>query len=124
MNKKPVKSLRFSPLRLLICLESDVNGLSFGIFTSYGVTLFNISVLLQQRLHIAKVCVLRNPADDDLRCLTTRKIPESMLAKRFSNRTFRFTEMRKKPAHAIPSNPIKFFFRVFPFLLLSRTYGF
>lgn len=63
-----------SPLRLLICLKSYVNGLSLRIFARNRITLLNISILLQQRLHITKVCMLRNPADDDLRRLTKRVV--------------------------------------------------
>lgn len=66
--------LNFSPLRLFISLKSDVNGLSFRIFTRNGITLLNISILLQQWLHIAKVCMLRNPAYNNLRRLTTKEI--------------------------------------------------
>jgi hypothetical protein len=55
-----------SPLRLLECLESDVNSLGFWVLAGYRITFLDISILLQQRLNIAKVCVLRNSADDDL----------------------------------------------------------
>lgn len=80
------KSLRFSPLRLLICLESDVNGLSFWVFARDRITLLNSSILLQQRLHIAKVCVLRNPADDDLRRLTMKNRSEKPKRRHISER--------------------------------------
>lgn len=61
-----------SPLRLLIRLKSDVNGLSFWIFARNRITLLNSSILLQQRFDITEVCMLRNTADDDLRRLTKR----------------------------------------------------
>lgn len=69
---KPRNCHCFSPLCLFICFESNVNSLGFGIFARNSVTFFNISILLQQRLYIAKMRVLRNPADDHLRRLTTQ----------------------------------------------------